>query len=98
VSPNKTAMLAYVALSWDPMSQNGFAWLDAARVVLDRNMNETGSKFYFTGVCSDSLDAVRYVYLFTNSLILCIFIVMVKEIFEQGEQGKNCACRSCYLT
>ena len=63
VNSNRTAMLAYVALSWDPMSQNGFAWLDAAREVLDKNSDKSGATFYFTGVCSDSLDAVRYVYL-----------------------------------
>jgi RND superfamily putative drug exporter len=62
VSENRTAMLAYVALSWDPMSQDGFAWLDSAREVLKRNSEKTGATFYFTGVCSDSLDAVRYVY------------------------------------
>lgn len=56
-------MLIYVTLSWDPLDQNGHAWLESARSILDGLTASTNYTFYFTGIVSDSMDAVQYVYL-----------------------------------
>jgi len=62
VNPNRSSAWYLITLKFDPITPEGFQWLDNARSLLANNSDLTGWKYYITGVSSDISDSLKVLY------------------------------------
>lgn len=62
VNPNRTSAWYLITLQFDPITPEGFAWLDSARTMLANFTSQTGWKYFISGVSSDINDSLKVLY------------------------------------